>query len=168
VLRIRTRDPVPFWPLDPGSGIGFFRAWILDLGSQTHIFEKLVTVFYIKKTRQKIIKSQFAHCLIFSHNQPFRLERGGGCTLPGGECTGGGGGGWRSSCASRLGMPLVPWHAVGSVSVHFHLKYGRVVLKRTSILISNIWNYLKYINKMLINQSTFIAVFLYIYRVVII
>ncbi len=30
VLRIRIRDPVPFWPLDPGSGIGFFR--ILDPG----------------------------------------------------------------------------------------------------------------------------------------
>ncbi len=28
VLRIRIRDPVPFWPLDPGSEIGFF--WILD------------------------------------------------------------------------------------------------------------------------------------------
>ncbi len=25
MLRIRIRDPVPFWPLDPGSGIGFFR-----------------------------------------------------------------------------------------------------------------------------------------------
>ena len=25
VLRIRIRDPVPFWPLDPGSGLGFFR-----------------------------------------------------------------------------------------------------------------------------------------------
>jgi len=25
VLRIRIRDPVPFGPLDPGSGIGFFR-----------------------------------------------------------------------------------------------------------------------------------------------
>ncbi len=25
-----------------------------------------------------------AHCLIFSHNQPFRLGRGGGCTWPGG------------------------------------------------------------------------------------
>jgi hypothetical protein len=25
VLRIQIRDPVPFWPLDPGSGIGFFR-----------------------------------------------------------------------------------------------------------------------------------------------
>ncbi len=25
VLRVRIRDPVPFWPLDPGFGIGFFR-----------------------------------------------------------------------------------------------------------------------------------------------
>ncbi len=25
VLRILIRDPVPFWPLDPGSGIGFFQ-----------------------------------------------------------------------------------------------------------------------------------------------
>ncbi len=33
VLRIRIRDPVPFWPLDPGSRIGFFR--IPDLGSRT-------------------------------------------------------------------------------------------------------------------------------------
>ncbi len=32
VLRIRIRDPVPFWPLDPGSGIGFFR--ISDPGSR--------------------------------------------------------------------------------------------------------------------------------------
>ncbi len=46
VLRIRIRDPVPFWPLDPGSGIGFFQ--IPDLGSQTHIIESLVTIFWIK------------------------------------------------------------------------------------------------------------------------
>ncbi len=32
VLRIRIWDPVPFWPLDPGSGIGFYR--IQDLGSR--------------------------------------------------------------------------------------------------------------------------------------
>ncbi len=32
VLRIRIRDPVPFWPLDPGSRISFFR--IPDLGSR--------------------------------------------------------------------------------------------------------------------------------------
>jgi hypothetical protein len=40
---MRIRYPVPFRPLDPvpGSGIGFFR--IPDLGSQTHIFESLVT-----------------------------------------------------------------------------------------------------------------------------
>ncbi len=42
------QDPVPFLPLDPdpGSGIGFFP----DLGSrsQTHIFESLVTNFWVK------------------------------------------------------------------------------------------------------------------------
>ncbi len=32
MLRIRIRDPVPFWPLDPGSGRGFFR--IPDPGSR--------------------------------------------------------------------------------------------------------------------------------------
>ncbi len=44
VLRIRIRDPVAFSPLDPGSGIGFFR--IPDLGSQTHILESLVTMIW--------------------------------------------------------------------------------------------------------------------------
>jgi hypothetical protein len=43
-------DPYPgsgaFLTLDPGSGIGFFR--IPDLGSQTHIFESLVTIFWVK------------------------------------------------------------------------------------------------------------------------
>ncbi len=29
---LRIRDPVPFWPLDPGSGKGIF--WIPDLGSR--------------------------------------------------------------------------------------------------------------------------------------
>ncbi len=42
---LRIRDPVPFWPLDPDpeSRIGFFR--IPDLGSQTHIFKRLVKIF---------------------------------------------------------------------------------------------------------------------------
>jgi hypothetical protein len=48
VLRIRIRDPVTFLPLDPGSGIGFFR--IPDLGSQTQIFESLVTIFWVKSS----------------------------------------------------------------------------------------------------------------------
>jgi hypothetical protein len=34
------------WIQDPGSGIGFFQ--IPDLGSQTHIFESLVTIFWVK------------------------------------------------------------------------------------------------------------------------
>ncbi len=46
VLRIRIRDPVPFWPLDPGSGIGFFR--IPDLGSRIpnpYIWEHIENFF---------------------------------------------------------------------------------------------------------------------------
>ncbi len=53
VLRIRIRDPVHFWPLDPVSGIRnrFFPdpgSQIPDPGSQTHIFESLVTIFLVK------------------------------------------------------------------------------------------------------------------------
>jgi hypothetical protein len=49
VLRIRIRDPGSgAWPLDPGSGIGFFR--IPDLGSQTHIFESLMTIFWVESS----------------------------------------------------------------------------------------------------------------------
>jgi hypothetical protein len=48
VLQIRSRDPVPFWPLDPGSGIGFFR--ISDPESQTHIYESVVTIFWVKSS----------------------------------------------------------------------------------------------------------------------
>jgi hypothetical protein len=41
VLRIRIRDP----------GIRyFFDPWISDPGSQTHIFESLVTIFWVKCT----------------------------------------------------------------------------------------------------------------------
>jgi hypothetical protein len=49
VLRIWIRDPVPFWPLDPGSGIGFFR--IPDLGSriQNPYFLELSDNFLGKK-----------------------------------------------------------------------------------------------------------------------
>jgi hypothetical protein len=34
--------------LTPGSGIGFFR--IPDLGSQPHIFENLLTIFWVKSS----------------------------------------------------------------------------------------------------------------------
>jgi hypothetical protein len=34
VLRIRDRDSVHFWPLDPGSEIGFSESRILDFGSR--------------------------------------------------------------------------------------------------------------------------------------
>jgi hypothetical protein len=60
---LRSQDPGSGAFLTPGSGIGigFFRIpdlgswisdtgyWILDLGSQTHIFENLVTIFLSKK-----------------------------------------------------------------------------------------------------------------------
>ncbi len=44
----RIRDPVPFWPLDPGSGMGFFR--IPDLGSQDHILQSFLTIFLVKSS----------------------------------------------------------------------------------------------------------------------
>ncbi len=44
VLRIRIRDPVPFWPLDPGAGIGFFR-----IPDPKHIFWKFSDNFLGKK-----------------------------------------------------------------------------------------------------------------------
>ncbi len=63
MLRIRIRDPVPFWPLDPGSGIGFFRIPDLDPGSQTHTFENLVTTFWAKSS---IILWKLAQIFFFS------------------------------------------------------------------------------------------------------
>jgi len=36
--------------LTPGSGIGFFR--VPELGSPTHILESLVTIFWVKKSKQ--------------------------------------------------------------------------------------------------------------------
>ncbi len=47
---LRIRDPVPFWPLDTGSGIVFSGYRISDPGSQTHIFESFVTIFLVKSS----------------------------------------------------------------------------------------------------------------------
>ncbi len=47
-----------------------------------------------------------AHCLIFSHNQPFRLGRGGDAYGQGGGMHRGGRGDARASCASPLGTLL--------------------------------------------------------------
>ena len=41
-------DTKLFWPLDPGSGIGFSGSRISDPGSQPHIFENLLTIL-VKK-----------------------------------------------------------------------------------------------------------------------
>ncbi len=71
VLRIRTRDPVSLWPLDPGSGMGLFR--ISDPGSQTHIFESLVTTFWVKSSiillnlAQNIFLEQFKNKIILRY-----------------------------------------------------------------------------------------------------
>ncbi len=49
---LRIQDPVPFWPLDPGSRMGFFP--IPDPGSRIlnpYIFESLVTILWVKSTR---------------------------------------------------------------------------------------------------------------------
>jgi hypothetical protein len=57
VLRIRIWDPVQFWPLDPGSGIGFSwsripNSYFLTPGSgiQTHIFESFSDNFLGKSS----------------------------------------------------------------------------------------------------------------------
>ncbi len=49
VLRIRIRDPVPFWPLNPESGIR--NRFFPDPGSQSHIFESLVKIFWLKSSK---------------------------------------------------------------------------------------------------------------------
>ncbi len=68
MLRIRIRDPVPFWPLDPGSGIDSFRIpdlWsrIPDLGSRIPnlYFWELSDNFLDKKLNNslKIAKKNF-------------------------------------------------------------------------------------------------------------
>ncbi len=73
VLRIRIRDQLPFWPLepDPGSGIGFFR--IPDLGSWIPIpyFWELNDKFLGKKfynflkTGQNCFLQHFKHKIIY-------------------------------------------------------------------------------------------------------
>ncbi len=79
-------EPVPFWPLDPGSG-AFLTPWIRDpvfflpldpgipdLGSQTHFSEGLVTFFWVKSTiilcqlAQKIFDKKFL-CEIYGYKK---------------------------------------------------------------------------------------------------
>ncbi len=57
VLRIQIRDPVPFRPLENR----FFR--ISDPGSQTQIFEGLVTIFWVKTS---IILGKLGQIFFFS------------------------------------------------------------------------------------------------------
>ncbi len=46
VLRIR--DPVPFWPQDPGSGMGKKLGSGSGMNSPDHIPESLETIFWVK------------------------------------------------------------------------------------------------------------------------
>jgi hypothetical protein len=65
VLQIRIRDQVPFWPLDPGSGIGFFRIpdpnlyfWELSdnfLGKKFYNPLKIAPIFFLQHFKNKII-----------------------------------------------------------------------------------------------------------------
>ncbi len=65
MLRIRIRDPVPFWPLDPGSGIGFFRIpdpnpyfWELSdsfLGKKFYNSLKIGPNFFLQHFKTKIM-----------------------------------------------------------------------------------------------------------------
>ncbi len=74
VLRIRIWDLVLFWPLDPGSGIGFFGSRIPDLGSRNpnpyfwglsdnflskkfYNSWKLAQIFFLQHFKNKIIFS---------------------------------------------------------------------------------------------------------------
>jgi hypothetical protein len=48
VLRIRIRDPVPFWPLDPESGMGKKSGSGSVMNNPDHISEGLETFFGLK------------------------------------------------------------------------------------------------------------------------
>ncbi len=48
VLRIRIRDPVTFWSLDPGSGMGKKSGSGSGMTNPDHISESLDTIFWVK------------------------------------------------------------------------------------------------------------------------
>ncbi len=55
------RDPVPFWPLDPGSGIGFFR--IPDLGSRIPDLGSRIPNPYFWQLRENFLGKKFYNSL---------------------------------------------------------------------------------------------------------
>jgi hypothetical protein len=58
VLRIRIRDPVPFWPLDPGSGMGLFRipgTYFEELLDKKFYYSLKIDQFFLYHFRTKII-----------------------------------------------------------------------------------------------------------------
>ncbi len=46
VLRIRIRDPVPFWPLDPGSGMGKKSGSGSGMNNPDQVSESLKIIFW--------------------------------------------------------------------------------------------------------------------------
>ncbi len=80
--RIRIRDPVPFWPLDPGSGIGFFR--IPDLGSRipNPYFWEFSDNFLSKKFNKSLkigpnfFVQHFKHKIIYNFVKFMAIKKG--------------------------------------------------------------------------------------------
>ncbi len=48
VLRIWIQDPVPFWPMDPGSGMGKKSGSGFGMNNLDHISECVGTIFWVK------------------------------------------------------------------------------------------------------------------------
>ena len=71
VLRIRIRDPVPFWPLDPGSGMRWFRIpgpYFEELFDKKFYYSLKIDQFFLYHFRTKIIYNfvKFGHLIFFN------------------------------------------------------------------------------------------------------
>ncbi len=79
-IKSKVADPDPgfgaFLSLKPGSLIGFFR--ILDIGSQTHIFDSLMTNFWVKSTIiLRVLAENFVYLFIISSFMIFVATKNG-------------------------------------------------------------------------------------------
>jgi hypothetical protein len=48
VLHIRIRDPLPFWPLNPGLGMGKKSGPVSGMNNTDHFSESVETIFWVK------------------------------------------------------------------------------------------------------------------------
>jgi hypothetical protein len=69
MLRIRIRDPVLLWPLDPDTGEFF---WKPDLESPTHIYQSLETIFGVKKNLNSLSIGSHFYLSLFK-NEVFSI-----------------------------------------------------------------------------------------------